>query len=177
MNLGDYQALVFDAKWRAARSMLVNSLSDEWQNWLLHKGSLTQKLTDYADGKFSLKVLGEDWGIPINYESNKLALEVPQWSMIREVELSCKGVPTVYARSIIPHQVYQENKNTLATMGSKPLGHFLARSALLQPSMRDICEFSLPKGESSFGRGTLYSYNSGTILVQEFFIDPSMIDH
>ena len=134
------------------------------------------KLTDYANGEFSLKVLREDWGIPNNYESNKLGLILPQWAMIREVELSCNGIPTVFARSIIPHTVYQENKNTLAAMGNKPLGHFLSRSALLQPSMRDICELPMSGGVISYGRGTLYSYNCGTILVQEFFIDPAIVN-
>ena len=174
MSLRQYQSLVFNANWRASKLMLRNALSDEWRNWLLHKGSLTKKLSDYANGEFGLRVLGEEWGIPLHYEANKLGLKLPQWSMIREVELACKGVPTVYARSIIPHQVYQENKNTLATMGSKPLGHFLSRSALLQPSMRDICELRLPNGARCYGRATLYSYNSGTILVQEFFVDPSI---
>ncbi len=142
----------------------------------MHQGSLTRKLTDYAEGQFTLKVLSEEWSTPNRYEANKLGLDLPAWAMIREVELSCKGTPTVYARSVIPQNVYQENKNTLATMGSKPLGHFLSRSALLQPSMRDICEISLVSGsmESSYGRATLYNYNAGTILVQEFFIDPGL---
>ena len=163
-------------KWIAAKSLCNVWADAECWSWLLDNTSLTARLKQHFSGSFKVNLLHQGWGQPTAYEARKLGLKLPCWAIIREVELICEGQPVVYARSIIPHQVYAQNNATLRSLGSQPLGHLLFRKATQHKRSRDVCRYQTKAVQQPiYGRSTLYSYHQGEILVQEFFIEPSLL--
>jgi chorismate--pyruvate lyase len=108
--------LGINATWRTAQN--VNVPNTTLADWLLHTGSLTERLQSLTS-RFSVEVIGqatleadksEQLALP-NYHSQN-------WQ-IREVILYGDDKPWVFARSILPEHLCN---TTWATLGSQPLG-------------------------------------------------------
>ncbi|WP_395339104.1 chorismate--pyruvate lyase family protein [Ningiella sp. W23] len=96
----------------------ANSLSSSMQDWLLHTGSLTERLMSLCK-QFDVQVLGQS-NIPLNKSEISLlnAQDAQQWQ-VREVILYGDSVPWVFARSVLPEHMCN---STWANLGSQPLG-------------------------------------------------------
>lgn len=172
----DYQQLIATAKWRPIKSTINGSIDPNWLHWIRSQDSLTNMLNVFSNNTMRVNVISESWSKPSIYEAKKLGISTSKWAFIREVELLCNDQIMVFARSVIPRDVYNNNKFTLGRLGTQPLGHLLFRHALQRNRLRDVC---LPQPEDSknnfYGRSTYYAYNDGEILVQEFFVNSALV--
>gem|GEM_PF-147606 len=104
------------AAWKNASQ--YNITNQHLTDWLLHTGSLTERLQALSD-KFEVQVLGQ---ATIDADKSEQAALVDyhnhQWQ-IREVILYGDGKPWVFARSVLPEHLC---KTTWATLGNQPLG-------------------------------------------------------
>lgn len=153
---------------------MINRINPAWRHWLLDRGSLTEQLMNFSDEPFSVKVLSQRWQLPLPHEAQQLGVPLHLAARIRQVELYCGDTRMVYARSVMPLQVYLEQRHVLQNIGTRPLGHLLFKDGKIRISKRRV---SLFKGEAGtvLGRSTPYRYEDHEILVSEFFINDALI--
>ncbi len=171
----NYAAIAQYSEWLAEANQRTQGLPAEWLPWLLDRGSLTSALTVHSDGEFRVRVLSERWQRPHSREALKLGIPQHLAARVREVELLCNQQVMVYARSIIPLAMFQQEPYTFQGMGSKPLGHLLFQDGRARNRQRSLCIFKAADGKRVYGRATPYEYHGGEILVSEFFVNPSLV--
>jgi len=151
--------------------------------WLGDTGSLTKRLIDFCQGQFSVRLLHQGWGQPLNTESRLLGTRRAETAMVREVELLCDTQPLVFARTLIPATSLTGGARRLAQLGNKPLGAVLFSDPATQRSRIQIARISprYPlyaaatdhidhKPTELWGRRTLFLYAGKPILVNEIFL-------
>jgi chorismate lyase len=151
------------------------------RDWLLDSGSLTRRLQEASDGQFSVKVLSQSVQLPRFSERCALALAPRRLALIREVLLYGRGVPWVYARSVIPMQTLTGRLRKLRNLDSRPLGALL----FSDPSMtRDPLEWTCipaqtdksltsklpPFDQPIWGRRSVFKLSGKPLLVCEMFL-------
>lgn len=104
-------------------------------DWLLSNESLTQKLRSHCV-EFEVKVLGEDMLTPFNDK----CLTVDQ-AWVREVLLYLDGIPWVFARTLIPASLLQQQKFNFLNLGTRPLGELLFSSDAFSPGKIEVAHF------------------------------------
>ena len=169
-----YLQLVKESQWFAEQHPMINGVSPDWRDWLLDRGSLTEQLINYSDARFSVKVLSQRWEKPLPHEAQQLRVPMHLAARIREVELYCGEARMVYARSVMPLQVYLEQRHILQNIGTRPLGHLLFKDGKIRISKRRVSRFK-DDGQLIYGRSTPYRYVDHEILVSEFFINDALI--
>ena len=158
------------------------------RDWLVDKGSLTQRLIDYSNGQFSVRLRRQGWFRPLRSEAVLLDQPTDCLAMIREVDLLCSGVPVVFARTIIPASSLTGRSTTLAGLGNKPLGAVLFQNPTTR---RERVEYAqIRTGQALFtaatgnleqtavrleARRTLFCFTGKPLLVNEIFL-PSLFD-
>lgn len=147
------------------RSELVRLATDN--------GSLTIALKELGDDDFRVNVLNQSIAVPFAHEQHKLNRLEEQSAMIREVELVVRDVPVVYARSIIPLSLVNNDNQGLANLGQKPLGLLLFKDGNIDVEKRDFCVFN-DQERHHLARRTPYAYEGQSVLVAEFFL-PSIL--
>ncbi len=172
-----YCQLVSESVWYSEHHPTVKAIPCEWQQWLLDKHSLTERLIDYSKDNFKVKVLSQRWEKPLPHEAEKLNIPLHLVARIREVELHCHNKPVVFARSVMPLKLYLEQRHTLQNIGSRPLGLLLFRDGRMRVSKRNVSVFSQANKPIIYGRSTPYLYFGNEILVSEFFIDEYLISN
>lgn len=153
---------------------MINRISPAWRHWLLDRGSLTEQLINFSDQPFAVKVLSQRWEQPLPHEARQLGVALHLAARIREVELYCGEERMVYARSVMPLQVYLEQRHILQNIGTRPLGHLLFKDGRIRISKRQVSRFK-GEGKLIYGRSTPYRYVDHEILVSEFFINDALI--
>ena len=151
--------------------------------WLKDQGSLTRRLIDFCQGQFSVRLLHQSWGQPLNSEARLLGTRRAETAMVREVELLCDVQPLVFARTIIPATSMKGGARKLAQLGSKPLGAVLfadpstqrtriqvARISPRYPMYAAATDHLEHKPAELWGRRTLFLYAGKPILVNEIFL-------
>ena len=152
-------------------------------SWLNDQGSLTKRLMDYCPGKFSVRVLSQQWIKPQAEEARLLAVPRHQQALLRQVQLLCNDTVCVYARSIIPLATLKGKHQRLKRLANKPLGGYLFAQPNLKRSNQHIAriirkdplfEIALPNAEQNcnqlWGRRSLFSMGKKSLLVSEFFL-------
>lgn len=137
-------------------------------------GSLTIALKQLGNDDFSVNVLNQTIAIPLPHEQRKLNRLESQSAMIREVELIVRDVPVVYARSIIPLSLVNNDHQGLANIGQKPLGLLLFKDGDIDVENREFCIFE-HRGKPHLARRTPYAYEGQSVLVAEFFLPSIMV--
>jgi len=155
-------------------------------DWLLDKASLTKRLQNACDGKFSVRVLSQGWGRPMLNEAHVLGIPPHRAVLIRQVELLCNNIPWVCARTIIPGSTLSGPLRKLAHLKAQSLGAILFASPTMQRDEVEItnidstskthrvlarCGAKLP--ESLWGRRSVFRVFDRPLLVCEFFL-PAM---
>ncbi len=156
-------------------------------HWLIDTGSLTKRLMDFCRGQFSVRLLHQGWGRPLNTEARLLGTRRAETAMIREVELLCDTEPLVFARTLIPASSMVGGARQLAHLGNKPLGAVLFADPATRRTRIQIARISpgYPlyaaatdhldhKPTELWGRRTLFLYARKPILVNEIFL-PSVV--
>ena len=170
-----YSQLAKDSKWYSEKHPTVTAVSEGWRTWLHSRASLTERLIAFSGNQFKVRVLSQRWGKPLLHEANSLNIPMHLAARIREVELYCNGVPMVFARSVMPLQVFLDQRHVLANIGTRPLGHLLFKDGQMRASKRSVSIYSADQGAVVYGRSTPYRYAQKEILVSEFFINPTLI--
>ena len=152
------------------------------KNWLLDTGSLTERLQSHCR-QFDLQLLGQDEVEVSEQEAWHLtkgdAKQNNRWQ-VREVILKGEGVPWVFARSLIPKSLCEDD---LADLGTKPLGqiifndHRFVREPFeishLQNPTALLQHIQLGSAQQLWGRRSVFSYRHFRMSVAEVFLPSS----
>ncbi|MCE9680540.1 chorismate lyase [Shewanella sp. AS1] len=150
------------------------------KDWLLDTGSLTQKLKSHCD-QFSVIVLGEAHLPPFVGE---FTTQETVW--VREVLLCLDGTPWVFARTLVPSEIIENQHQRFLELGTRPLGELLFSEGNFTPGEIEISQF-YPDGalaelinaqdqdasQALWGRRRYFSHNSKQLSVSEIFLPAS----
>lgn len=183
-----------DVDWHAPTSLPVPNayLND----WLLHTGSLTERLQSMCR-QFELKVIGQHTITPHASElawlptatnagntalnrNNQAVQDINKknWD-VREVILFGDGQPWVFARSVIPRALANQE---FAELNNQPLGKLLFNDDRFQRSQFQLCQLtSWPltnsltnsSDESLWGRRSRFHFAGLDMIVAEVFLPDS----
>ena len=168
--------------WRVITSEQACQLPEPWRDWLLHQGSLTARLRKRCAGQLSVEVLSQDWRVPLSSERRHLALERHQTALVREVILSGRGHPWVYARSIIPSAALECALTPGYTLDEQPLGAWLFGEPSMTRGAIEVAEvttdylgaFQFCNGVGRlWARRSVFCVHAKPLLVTEVFL-PSL---
>lgn len=161
-----------DVTWFCAREL---SLPDPYlKNWLLDTGSLTERVQSLCH-QFSLKLLGQGY---FDIHGNEaLALRHDEKAnvndyQVREVVLCGNQVPWIFARSVIPDGLIEDE---LANLGTQPLGKRLFNDNRFKRSAFELCQvparaFGFDTEQQLWGRRSVFTYNDYRMIVAEVFL-------
>ncbi len=167
--------------WRQPRMAKICQVPAELRNWLLDSGSLTKRLQQASDNQFSVQVLNQSVQLPNLSERRALGLAPRRLALIREVLLFGRGVPWVYARSVIPLQTLTGRLRKLRHLDNRPLGALL----FSDPTMtREPLEWTCMPAQKScsltlqlttfenpvWGRRSVFKLSGKPLLVCEMFL-------
>ena len=151
--------------------------------WLADEASLTRRVTGACAGRFTVRVVRQQWGTPLPSERRLLRLPLRTACLVREVELLCDGVPQVFARTLIPATSLRGAARRLARLRNRPLGAVLFADPRTRRERIEIARFSprhrLYQAATAhlqrrppvlWGRRTLFRYVGRPILVNELFL-------
>ena len=151
------------------------ALSDPYlKNWLLDTGSLTERVQSLCR-HFSLEKLGQGrQGLHHSEQALLNAATDSDWQ-VREVLLCADGEPWVYARSVIPQTLIDDE---LANLGTQPLGKRLFNDARFARSDFELCQatpealsrLNMDIADTLWGRRSLFSFQGSRMIVAEVFL-------
>lgn len=105
---------------------LPSPLDPALHDWLfVDKGSLTRRLTELAEGAFSVTPLDEGWQILRDDECAALGVAAGSQGWVREVYLRGHGQAWVFARSVAARSALEHSGLDLQSLGSRSLGELL----------------------------------------------------
>lgn len=157
-------------------SALQTRLSTIEKDWLFNKESLTKRLIQLSQNRFSLNVLSEKDQILREDEASMLKISSSQPGFVREVILKGYRQPWVYARSIIYPIFLQSNKQSLQNIGKKPLGSVLFNQTYFKRSVIEVIKYPqelLPYEYCNlnlWARRSIFAGYEQNVLVQEVFL-------
>lgn len=136
------------------------------KSWLYASGSLTQQLTQLAEGNFHVE--------PKQEYFQRLNLQDARWmnmpphhtSWVREAFLyGSEPQPWVRAKSIFPILSLQKRARIFRYLGQKPIGWYLFERT--QPK----CERRVLRLEDGWTRQSCYTWHGCKLIVQETFLE------
>ncbi|NNC54566.1 MAG: chorismate lyase [Pseudomonadales bacterium] len=134
---------LYQPHWLDQHTYFGAALPAQRRKWLLDEGSLTEHLVRASAGNFSVAIIAQRWGRPLQNEAMLLDIAPRHRCLLREVFLLCYGKPWVYARSVLPHASLQGPIRHLRKFGDQPLGQLLFNNPTMR---RDPFQFtSLPR--------------------------------
>ncbi|MDZ7735549.1 MAG: chorismate lyase [Gammaproteobacteria bacterium] len=92
---------------------------------LFAPGSLTRLLERRCGEPLDLRIIAQQWRRPWQEEQQLLALAQGRYTLIREVSMACRGVPWLYARTLLPPKALRGAARRFTTIGQRPLGALL----------------------------------------------------
>ncbi|KAB7624427.1 chorismate--pyruvate lyase family protein [Alkalilimnicola sp. S0819] len=111
--------------WRPRFDIVQQRIPPALKGWLDEPGSLTARLAARCGGPLDVTVLRARWGRALLDEAQQLGQPYGGLDWVREVTLGCRGVPWIYARSIIPRTSLRGRQRALLRLGARPLGSVL----------------------------------------------------
>jgi chorismate--pyruvate lyase len=172
-----------EAQWLKPSELSIAdpSISD----WLFHTESLTERLVAHTK-RFTLQLIGEQSGFAQLHEIALLSDDPqeldPQSWICREVLLLGDNQPWVFARSIIPAELWQDSFNDLHT---QPLGQRLFTDPRFQRQPFEVShllapnpifeKLSLGADSELWARRSIFLFNQYKMLVCEVFLPDSPI--
>ena len=168
------------AIWRQAVVAGVNGVPAELRDWLLDRGSLTNRLLEASAGQLKVQVLSQSLRRPSLSERRALSLPEHRLALVREVLLIGRGVPWVFARSVIPLQTLTGRLRKLRHLDTKPLGALLFSDpamtreplewACIEPNGRALAQQLNNINARLWGRRSVFKLSAKPLLVCEVFL-------
>lgn len=137
----------------------------ELKKWLYASGSLTQQLTDLADGIFKVQRIQERFQRLNFNDASWMGVSHQHTSWVRETHLfgsDCE--PWVKAKSIFPITSLQKKARLFQHIGNQPIGRFLFHRTEPQCQRRVILL------EDGWTRQSCYTWHGCKFIVQETFL-------
>jgi chorismate--pyruvate lyase len=169
--------------WRPKRQLINFNLEPSLADWLFDPASLTERITQACDGRFSVRVLRQGWGAPMLNEARRLKMRRTGYALIREVHLLCNNQPWVFARTVIPPRTLRGKQRRLAHLGQKPLGALLFADKSMQRTEMEIAcirpgqrlyelanSHQMQQGQPIWGRRSVFFLSHHPLLVSEIFL-------
>lgn len=172
-------------RWHTFRRVPSFYLPSEWRNWILDRGSLTQRLIHASSGHFAVRVIRQQWLQPNHDEAQLLGCPIKSKALIREVELLCHGEVWVVARSVIPISTLCGEERRLKSLGNRSLGSFLFKSKSMVRGPLQLAHTSPdalsintkePLTESLWGRRSIFYLHEKPLLVSELFMPAILVN-
>ena len=137
----------------------------ELKTWLFAQGSLTQQLTEVADGIFKVQPIHEHFQRMSRIDSQWMKMPPQHTSWVRESYLfGCEAEPWVKAKSIFPILSIHGKARLFKHIRKQPIGKFLFQRT--QP----LCERRVLKLEEGWTRQSCYTWHGCKFIVQETFL-------
>lgn len=145
--------------------MQKNVIPNTLKLWLYAQGSLTQQLTQLANGQFKVE--------PITSSFHRLSLNDAQWlkmphthtALVREAYLyGSENEPWVQAKSIFPILSLQKKARIFRHLRNRPIGHFLFQRTT------PLCERRVIYLKEGWTRQSCYTWHGCKFIVQETFL-------
>lgn len=166
--------------WRDYRHYLASELDRKTRDWLLYRGSLTQRLIKHSES-FRVEILSQRWGRAQASEAWALGVDPRSRVLIREVALVCNDEDWVYARSILPDSSLRGPLRHLRQFDNRSLGAMLFRHPTLRRGSFEVCRLqanhpNLPQRCRSehpdflWGRRSIFFLYDLPLLVGEIFL-------
>ena len=172
-----------ESVWHYEKQIFNYMLPDNMACWLFDPASLTARLINACDGKFSVRVISQSWGTPLWNESKRLGIRERQTALIREVFLYCDDQPWVFARTVIPRTTLTGKEKYLANLGSKPLGAVLFADPNMHRDQFEVTclregdllyahadQLAGSKPTEIWGRRSAFYLSGKPLLVNEIFL-------
>lgn len=151
-----YRQILSFAGWYST----ATSLSAIQQEWLLHNGSLTQKLYEVATD-FNVEVVQEKW-IAKNSQ-NLTACNEDVW--LREVLLKDGETNWIFAQTLVPKSTIENIAQTVLNLGNEPIGLWL----FSQNPTRTKLEWTQTEN-GLFARRSVYEISGYSLEIRELFL-------
>lgn len=135
------------------------------KSWLNASGSLTQQLTDLADGTFKVEPVKEHFQRLVFLDAQWMQMPTHHTSWVRESFLyGSEEQPWVKAKSIFPILSLQKKARIFQHIGTKPIGLFLFQRT------NPVCERRVIWLEDGWTRQSCYTWHGCKFIVQETFL-------
>jgi chorismate--pyruvate lyase len=161
----------------------INELSiadDTLKSWLLHSGSLPERLQTHCRN-FTVGVLTQRQQLATAEEYQQLDMQLEEQSQsnwqVREVILYGDNQPWVFARSVIPQTLCEQD---FAHLGNRPLGHLIFNDdrfkrmpfqfICLQPAKTWLRANNLPEAQQLWARRSVFRYQHLSMMIAETFL-------
>ncbi|MDF2179263.1 chorismate lyase [Aliiglaciecola sp. CAU 1673] len=164
-------------QWQAADCLTVPDF--HLKNWLLDTSSLTERLQSHCR-QFRVQVLGQATAPLMADELLKMGAEP---YLVREVILWGDDMPWVFARSLLPSTLCEQEHGKLANLGDRPLGSILFNDPLFTRLPFEITclpeehpllgSLELSERRSLWGRRSRFQYQQWQMMVAEIFLPQS----
>ncbi|MBN7823605.1 chorismate lyase [Bowmanella dokdonensis] len=166
--------LSLETDWIAPQSIRVPDF--HLRNWLLDTGSLTERLQSHCR-QFRVQLLGQ---APLPLLDNEREQMGPVDYLVREVILWGDDRPWVFARSLLPRALCEQDRGELSNLGEKPLGSILFNDARFERQPFQVTRLSaahrlqsalkLPGTQVLWGRRSVFHYLQWRMMVAEVFL-------
>ncbi len=164
--------------WSPQHSLDSLQPPSELRPWLLHTGSLTERLTSHwPDLQVSLVHVGVGRLTP--EECARLDCGLPATGWIRCVSLRGGGRTRVRARAVIPEWHSYNPWSEVAYLGERPLGDWLFAQTSVLRSPFEWASPDGPEGAGSWARRCCYTRHGAPLLLTEWMVDlttPALIN-
>ena len=152
--------------WQPVNDHLIAELTPVQQNWILHSGSMTQKMETAFDGNVKIEVLKSEVSHPDPVSADILQIKTESDVLVREVMILCDDTPCLLAKTTVPVSALHGDFKNLETLGSVPLGKLLFSDPDIKRS-----EFELSKIEGNWARRSVFTLKTGRLLLHEVFLN------
>ena len=143
----------------------MQQIPAELKTWLYASGSLTQQLTDLADGSFRVQPTKEHFQRLQFIDAKWMGMPFQHTSWVRESFLyGSDAEPWVKAKSIFPILSLQGRARLFKHIGKKPIGWFLFQRT------NPACERRVIWLEDGWTRQSCYTWHGCKFIVQETFL-------
>lgn len=152
---------------RNKRSSSIQYSHIPWalHTWLFASGSLTQQLTNVAEGVFKVEPIKEHFERLSFNDANWMNMPHHHSAWVRESYLyGCDAQPWVKAKSIFPILSLKKRARIFQHIGKKPIGFFLFQRT------NPLCERRVLLLEDGWTRQSCYTWHGCKFIVQETFL-------
>ena len=144
---------------------MQHSIPPELKKWLYASGSLTQQLTELAEGQFSVEPTQQHFQRLQRLDAKWMVMPHQHTAWVRESLLfGCEAEPWVKAKSIFPILSLQKRARIFRHLGKKPIGWYLFQRT------HPACERRVLWLDDGWTRQSCYTWHGCKFIVQETFL-------
>lgn len=160
--LNQYRKILMQNCWRVEST----GLTEPQCAWLLHQGSLTQKLLQVTQD-FNVQITDQKWVVQKPEEMPVLSLEpsnTDYW--LREVILKEAEQAWIFAQTILPKETIKNVAREILSLGDQPIGLWL----FAQHPQRTLLAWQQDRHTGMYMRRACYRLKGYPLEIRELFL-------